>query len=70
MYQIYFMTFVIKDIDTIKGKFSTSHLFPTQFDIYEEVIQKDFVVTSCALSLIMISMLSLFECISRSSSLG
>ena len=44
-------------------------MFLNYFDIYQEVIHKSFSVTSPTLTLILISLLSLFECITRSSSL-
>ena len=68
MILIYFMTFIIKYMNTIKYEIITSHWFSQSNLIFFISQSKSSLITSSDLSLIMISMLSLFECMTRSSS--
>ena len=71
MIQIYFLTFVVQQINTIKGKITTFHwrFRANRIWYLERSDWKSSSIISSALSLIMISVLSLCECITRSSSL-
>ena len=67
-FKTYFMAFTVQYINTIKD---LTTIFPMMFPIWylHSSDSKRSSINSSALSLIMISLLSLFECITRSSSL-
>ena len=68
MIRIYFMTFIIQQLNIIEGKLITFYWFQiTLISILSE--SKSSFITSSASSLMMISMLLLLECITCSSSL-
>ena len=70
MIQIYFLTLAVQQINTIKGKITTFHwrFRANRIWYLEKSDWKSSSIISSALSLIMISVLSLCECITRSSS--